>query len=418
MTREGSAGAAADSAEVREGLVEALNLDLIGPWAGHALAAERLPGWVRPSNWYLTGFLIPSGTTPERRADRDEDDDLDEALEAGGLPEESSEERKAARKGFFPSSLGLSFLVAGGADTLTVIVRWGDYAQAEVEGPDGKSGSCWLRRPNERVVPVALAPAAARRPGGHEVPDSGGLALHVEDRPIDTEGLAGIPAGTRSVSVFLVNGRASDDAEPDRAYAFQAELEIRGRQPFVPRPDPRGAQGADWDERVADLHYAGTPEYATGHGVSADWDVVDGACRTLRTAWIPRADVEQTRTADVPGAELSMDALAALPDGGAGGQRAPPPGGAVPRVDRAPARGHREPAGRAARYRGGAAAAGGACRGPHGARHRGAGRGRRRARRVPRGEPRRGARHAAAAPGAVRGSAAGLARLPASPSSC
>ena len=319
MTREGSAPAAADSAEVRERLVEALNLDLIGPWAGHALAAERLPGWVRPSNWYLTGFLIPSGTTPERRADRDEDDDLDEALEAGGLPEESSEERKAARKGFFPSSLGLSFLVAGGADTLTVIVRWGDYAQAEVEGPDGKSGSCWLRRPNERVVPVALAPAAARRPGGHEVPDSGGLALHVEDRPIDTEGLAGIPAGTRSVSVFLVNARAPDDAEPDRAYAFQAELEIRGRQPFVPRPDPRGAQGADWDERVADLHYAGTPEYATGHGVSADWDVVDGACRTLRTAWIPRADVEQTRTADVPGAELSMDALAALPDGGAAG---------------------------------------------------------------------------------------------------
>ena len=372
MTREGSAPAAADSAEVRERLVEALNLDLIGPWADHALAAERLPGWVRPSNWYLTGFLIPSGTAPERRADRDEDDDLDEALEAGGLPEESSEERKAARKGFFPSSMGLSFLVAGGADALTVIVRWGDYAQAAVEGPDGKSESCWLRRPNERAVPVALAPDG----GGHrgagrpvDVPDSGGLALHVEDRPIDTAGLAGIPAGTRSVSVFLVNGRAPDDADPDRAYAFQAELEVRGRQPFVPRPDPRGAQGADWDERVADLHYAGTPEYATGHGVSADWDVVDGACRTLRTAWIPRADVEQTRTAGVPGAELSMDALGGAARRRGGGQRAPPPGGAVPRVDRVPARGHRDPAGGAARYRGGAAASGWARRRPHGARH-------------------------------------------------
>ena len=29
------------SAEVREHLVEALNLDLIGPWAGHAHAGER-----------------------------------------------------------------------------------------------------------------------------------------------------------------------------------------------------------------------------------------------------------------------------------------------------------------------------------------------------------------------------------------
>ena len=327
MTREGTTGAPADSAEVRERLVEALELDLIGPWAGHALAAERLPGWVRPSNWYLTGFLIPSGTKPERKADPDEDDDLDEAPAASGLPEESAEDRKAARKGFFPSSMGLSFLVAEGADALTVSVQWGDYAQDEVEGPDGKPASCWLRRSNERVVTVALAPDGGRRAsrhdvpdsGGHVVPDSGGLTLHVEGRPIDTEGLAGIPAGTRSVSVFLVNGRAPDDDAPDRAYAFQAALEIRGRQPFVPRPDPRGARADDWDERVADLHYADTPEYATGHGVSADWDVVDGDCRTLRTAWIPRADVEQTRTAGVPGAELSMETLGALPDGEAAG---------------------------------------------------------------------------------------------------
>ena len=333
MTREASAGAAANSAEVRERLVEALNLDLIGPGAGHDLADERLPGWVRPSNWYLTGFLIPSGSPPETRADADEDDDLDEALEAGGLPEESAEERKAARKGFFPSSMGLSFLVAGDADALTVVVRWGDYAPEEVEGADGKSESFWRRRANERAVPVALPPARGDRAGGHDVPDpgghavpnsgahvvpdSGGLALHVDQRPIGTEGLAGIPAGTRSVSVFLVNNRTPGDADPDRAYAFQAGIEIRGRRSFVPRPDPRGARAADWDGRVADLHYADTPEYATGHGVSADWDILDGACRTLRTAWIPRADVEQTKTAGVPGAELSMDALGALPDGGA-----------------------------------------------------------------------------------------------------
>ena len=36
--------------EVRERLVEALRLDLVGPGAGRALAEERLPGCVRPSN--------------------------------------------------------------------------------------------------------------------------------------------------------------------------------------------------------------------------------------------------------------------------------------------------------------------------------------------------------------------------------
>ena len=55
-------GTPATSLEVRVRLVEALQLDLVGPRAGHAFAAELLPGWVRPSIWYLTGFLIPSGT--------------------------------------------------------------------------------------------------------------------------------------------------------------------------------------------------------------------------------------------------------------------------------------------------------------------------------------------------------------------
>ena len=34
----------ATSLEVRERLVEALKLDLVGPWAGHALAEERPKG--------------------------------------------------------------------------------------------------------------------------------------------------------------------------------------------------------------------------------------------------------------------------------------------------------------------------------------------------------------------------------------
>ena len=75
------------------------------------LAEERLPGWVRPSNWYLTGFLIPLGTPPEKSADADEDDDVDVVPESAGLAEESNDDRKAAKKGFFPSSMGLSFLV-------------------------------------------------------------------------------------------------------------------------------------------------------------------------------------------------------------------------------------------------------------------------------------------------------------------
>ena len=82
--------------------------------------------------------------------------------------------------------------------------------------------------------------------------------------------------------------------------------------------------GDDSDERVADLHYAETPEYAAGHGVAADWELVDGACRFLRTTWIPAAEVETTDTEEVPGVELAMVALGDLSDGGAAEQALTP----------------------------------------------------------------------------------------------
>ena len=301
--------APANSLEVRKRLVEALHLDLIGPGAGHELESERLPGWVRPSNWYLTGFLIPAGAPPMQSADADEDDDLDEMPYSAGLAEESTEERKAAKKAFFPSSMGLSFLVPGDSDTASVTVRWAEYGLVPLEDAEGKPATVWQREQKEQTEQVSLT-----RADGYPVADSGGLSLHVEVRPIDTADIAGIPAGARSVSVFLVNRRKPDEDNPDLAYAFQAEIEVQGEHGFVPRPDLRGAQAEDWDDQVADIHYADTPEYATGHGVSADWDLVNGACRRLRTAWIPSASVEKTDTVEFSTAELSMENLGALAD--------------------------------------------------------------------------------------------------------
>lgn len=318
VTGREEGAAPANSLEVRDRLVEALKLDLVGPWDGHPFFDERLPGWIRPSNWYLTGFLIPSGSPPDKSADADEDDELGEIPDSAGLPEESNEERKAAKKGFFPSSMGLSFLLPGETRALTVTVRWGDYALAEIEGTDGKPVSVWQRKPREATVPVTLS--GARDPLVYGVSGSGGLQLHVVERLISAEDLVGkIPTGTRSVSVFIVNNRLPIKDNPDLAYVFQSEIEVHGEHPFIPRPDLRGAQAADWDERVADLHYADTPEFATGHGVSADWEIKGGICRLIRTAWTPMSEVERTETVDVPGVELSMEALGGLIGGSAAG---------------------------------------------------------------------------------------------------
>jgi hypothetical protein len=314
VSREAAEKAPESSLEVRRRLVRALNLDLIGPGVTDEFAEERLPGWVRPSNWYLTGFLIPNGTPAEGKADLDEDDEVEAVPEAAGLAEESTEDRKSAKKGFFPSSMGLSFLVPKEATKLGVIVNWGDYSRQEIADEEGRNLSVWQRSPRHEAVDLPLA-------GGNEpliipVPNSGGLQLFLLEREVASADLAGyIAPGTRSVSVFLANSRSPDEEDPDRRYAFQAAIQVRCDQQFVPRPDLKGSVAEDWDDQVADLQYADAPEYATGHGTSVDWEVAEGECRLIRTTWVPVASVEKTATVDDPSVELSMEVLGALPDG-------------------------------------------------------------------------------------------------------
>jgi Helicase conserved C-terminal domain len=304
------------SVDVRGRIVDALQLDLVGPWPGHSFADERLPGWIRPSNWYLTGFLIPSGAPPEQSADGEEEDELGAIPESEGIAEESNEERKAAKKAFFPSSMGLSFLVAAEAKALTVVVDWGDYTQELIEDENGEEIRVWQRHAHNATIQIELGGTSEEQVPS--VPDSNGLQLHVVERTVLHDFVGQLPDDTRSVSVFLVNRRKPippGEGEPDVAYVFQPVLEIQSMEWFVPRPNLRGAPTEDWDELVADLHYADTPEYATGHGISADWEINDGRCKLLRTTWIPDAEVERTVTKDIEGVELSMDALGALQDG-------------------------------------------------------------------------------------------------------
>ena len=322
MTCTSSGGKPATSEEVRDALTRALRLDLIGPGPGSEYAGEALPGWERPSFWYLTGFLVPSGTPAAERADDDADDDSHaEVPERPGLAEESTQDGKRAKRRFFPSSMGLSFLVRPGANSIRVNVTWGDYRRGKRDDAAGKQVDAWVREPQAKTIPIELGSSGSHPE--HTVPDSGGLKLHIAERTIPTEGLGGeIEPGTRAVSVFLVNDRslADDPKDADEAYVFQAEFSVECDLPFHPRPDLSGQRAPSWDELVAHLHFADTPAFATGHGVSADWTIENGECRQVRTTWIGSAEVEATKPRPVPGVELSMRRLGDLPDGTAAGE--------------------------------------------------------------------------------------------------
>lgn len=304
--------------QVRQKMVDALRQDLIGP--GEILGVDSITLGdanellkQRPSTWYLSGFLVPIDAAPEQKIDQQSSEELDEAGDAGELDDGATPEKGAAPVRYLPSSMGMTLLVSADTDELTVHVRWGDYTFRKSE--EGEPGAhVWQRKACSEVVRLLLD-ETKEQATEHLVPKSGGLYLAVSVRAVRDGRMNGsLPAGTRCVSIFLVNRRqALGLEEADQAFAFQTQLEVRAKPSLVPRPNMRSLESDDWDERVADLQYRDSFEFAVGHNISTEAILEGpGKCHCVRTSWVPTAEVERVAPADIAGVELSMDSLAEL----------------------------------------------------------------------------------------------------------
>ena len=344
------------STQVRTALVETIELDLVGPRNDHAFAHELLPQ--SPQRWYLAGYLVPqSADEKDRRTDEDE---LVPEVATGSAGDDNDEPEQQAPTSYLPSSMGLSVLVGPEAGALSATVRWGDYAgenegevaadldpaevdraheeemavieelpAAEAEGVVAEGAASYrTKRPRRgfrresREETVKLDLPGADGTADLPVPNSRGLKLVVSWRTLPHLTATGLPAGTKTVSVFAVNDRVGKDSRLTyRDIVFQVELELHCAAGFFGRPDLRGAafpEESDPDELIADLHYRDVLEYAVGHGVAtvADDGNADG-CRTVRTTWIPTAEVPRVDHADketIGEVELGMERLGNLAD--------------------------------------------------------------------------------------------------------
>ncbi len=312
------------SAEIRRSLIDALRLDLIGP---HPEAPEHTTELLSqaPSKWYLTGFLVPREAPVEQRCDDSGDDQLDELAKPRQADDDAKPEAASTRKVSFPSSLGLSLLVRGD-QPLEVEVGWGDYApepsdeqlaaakeqNKELSGRELMLHTNWRRTPGGTRLPIV--PELGTH--SHALTDDG-LRVVVAAREVRT---AGLPTGTRSVSLFLVNDRRpSPDDLRDQSYLFQGWMRVRSAQALVARPDARGGSVEEWDEQVADLQYRNDVEHAVGHNISVRATVTDNACHEVQTEWIPEGTVEKVEAAKperygLPADALSMEGLGQAAD--------------------------------------------------------------------------------------------------------
>ncbi len=276
--------------DVRRSLVEALEADLVGPFAPDG--QEVLP--IAPSRWYLTGFLAPQGG---RVPDADDRDSEPGELAAGAesqAEDAGRDEPEAKRPVRFPASMGLSVFLppsaSGDADSINVDVWYADYDKIDVQIDNTANvRPGWKRVAHGPVrIVVPLDPKAIQKKEGIVVPGSRGLLLKGELRTTTMKGLEGV----RVLSLFLVNDRAIAERERDTQFVFQVRLGLEYPRGFLPRPNRRGEDADDHDQRVLALTFREQVEWAVGHNTSlAQPEVSGGVVTRIQTTQLPCYEV-------------------------------------------------------------------------------------------------------------------------------
>ncbi|MEU5152922.1 DISARM system helicase DrmA [Glycomyces sp. NPDC021274] len=311
----------ASSFQVRDGLIEYLSRDLLGPWGGET---EQLSDYT-PRDRYLVGQLGPKTLSKQTSRDRDDPANDPSELDDGSAPIASTEDTELAEQTppvdtgrMWASSMGVSFKLAPETDTIHVTASWGRYRKVGQTDEEGAAKRVWQREPVEYAREIRIPTRSERIPLTGASAEEPCVVLHVEAKPKGE--------GT-SVVVSLVNGQRTLETNGDEAWLFQPRLQIRaldGASPvFLPLDDPESddippSWVADAEDMRLRLLYRNRLQYARGRNVAVAAEAPEDGRRAhlLRTEWLPVTDVPGTsaptpaQSPRLAGLELSMAALA------------------------------------------------------------------------------------------------------------
>jgi hypothetical protein len=303
----------------RTRVVETLRRELMGPYDG---PNEQFSGEY-PTSRYIVGRLAPI----DQRVSDEEDDNLG----AGEEEDEASEtdDPLPLVLGFHTASIGLSFVLDHSCTHVDVHVTWGDYRRegapsahetpndgSQDEGPASPNveenssiaserqprSAAWVRYPREAWVRGLRIPESGRLP---RTPLSQALLpsetkLEGFDAPdVVLEGVVHKVKTHRAVSLFLVNRRQKlelSDRRKDERWMLQVRLEIvptNQKGAFLARSRDPGLEIEDPEAQSYELLYRDAREFASGHGVSVDWELDDDRSRARRiwSEFIPTSEL-------------------------------------------------------------------------------------------------------------------------------
>ncbi|MFE9360192.1 helicase-related protein [Streptomyces olivaceoviridis] len=290
----------------REDVMDALRAELLGPAAvGKPLDRDSFDNWEEargpwvdaesgeeildrdPLARYGVGVLYPAESTA-LPADEDHtvvaglvDGELDgkvfESLQeaaqrtAGGPPEDDDFDLAGANDRR-PSTIGLSFMLAGGSDTaLRIVFTGGRYRRQNVRVA-GDVRRWWVRSP---VTAVWDLPADAIATPGRILRKpqlNVGASRGIDG--LDLELIANVRSHQdgRLITVALVNRTPPGIQSLDAVSLFQAEMTVEPQGGWL-APYPEAAEAETHpDDASFNLLYREARTFAVGHGCAADWE--------------------------------------------------------------------------------------------------------------------------------------------------
>jgi hypothetical protein len=320
------------STVVRAELVGLIQQELLGPRNG---AEEEIRGTPRAA--YAVGALAPVTIDNSRGGPIDGDPSGDPAETGQAITDASAagdqrgvpatgdedpggasddEQRDEGPKGqlTYPSSMGLRFQVPRDCGLLQVTALWGRYTSTRKDGEDGRRVQFSKRTPVEKTAELDVRDVTTHV-AWEPVQLDNDVSLRVELFPRDDRVI---------VELALSNDRETGMDAPPGDWLFQTELSVEalsGEAMFLPTRDvlAPGYSESDDERRRLDLQYCHRLEFAVGRTCSATWEEPvdehgDGIRRatSVRTTWLPTADVPQTIAGSAGAAMLSMRLLSEL----------------------------------------------------------------------------------------------------------
>lgn len=324
--------------DFRKHLLGFVKNDLVGPSKDDEIITEN-PSWR-----YVTGMLYPqTSEVSEESPESDEENAPDMTFSEDGLG--GSIERTSS---YYPSAMGLSFLLPKKCNGLSVRVEAGKYKKMSLEKESGdfkfvksKLADCPSELANDEIFRekctlenglLTLKEPISTEDRDHFLKTAGEhpaaknaiwrvfdqmhkgwrrekVKGEVEINPAETKKEEDIAEGLKAIytsqstnadfrictlAVFNseVAAKPQSDSERIRFQVIFFVSTIDG-SPFIDLRKSRGKFDVDDEELSLDLLYRNRPVYAAGHGCSADWEVENGEAKLLSTESLPSYEIPQ-----------------------------------------------------------------------------------------------------------------------------